>query len=234
MLSAGPPRWGHSGQVSPIESSTSRTAASAAPAETPIEGSRRAISKARSRACGSARSCIQPCSSHSRMAPASWGTWIARPHSVRSARRLLQDGLHHVPLGLCACSLSRTALSCWGETAPDLQPQVTEFALVVPGTKRSAFNFRNLYLDAESVGPLAVGKSLGRMRCGFHFRDNYRRHRSGFLRTTFHSQSGCLKSAQGPPHIQRESRPLSGTCCAIVGIETQCQKPDMCALRSAC
>ncbi|MGY3532925.1 hypothetical protein ACVILK_003483 [Bradyrhizobium embrapense] len=37
----------------------------------------------RSRACGSVRSCIQPCSSHSRMAPTSWRTWIAHPRSVR-------------------------------------------------------------------------------------------------------------------------------------------------------
>ena len=42
---------------------------------------------ARSRACGSARSCIQPCSSHSRIAPASCSTEIAQPRSVRVAAR---------------------------------------------------------------------------------------------------------------------------------------------------
>jgi hypothetical protein len=50
---------GHSGQVSPIESSTSRTAATTSSGETPNGGSWRAMTRARSRACGSARSCIQ-------------------------------------------------------------------------------------------------------------------------------------------------------------------------------
>jgi NAD(P)-dependent dehydrogenase (short-subunit alcohol dehydrogenase family) len=48
-------------------SNTSSISATAASRETPAGGSLRA--KARSRACGSARSCIQPCSSHSRMVP---------------------------------------------------------------------------------------------------------------------------------------------------------------------
>jgi DNA-binding Lrp family transcriptional regulator len=51
---------GHSGQASPIESSTSAIATAAACDETPGGGSVRAISNARSRACGSARSCIHP------------------------------------------------------------------------------------------------------------------------------------------------------------------------------
>jgi hypothetical protein len=38
-------------------------------------------------ACGSAWSCIQPCSSHSRMAPASCSTEIAQPRNVRTAGR---------------------------------------------------------------------------------------------------------------------------------------------------
>ena len=42
---------------------------------------------ARSRACGSARSCIQPCSSHSLMAPASCSTLIAHARSVRITGR---------------------------------------------------------------------------------------------------------------------------------------------------
>jgi hypothetical protein len=50
------------------------------------------MSKARSRACGSARSCIQPCSSHSRMAPVSSRTDLAHPSIVRKAVRLF---LHH-------------------------------------------------------------------------------------------------------------------------------------------
>ena len=77
---------GHSGQVSPIESSTSAIA-TAAFARRPAGGSRRAMAKARSRACGSVRSCIQPCSSHSRMAPTSSNTEIAHPSSVRIAGR---------------------------------------------------------------------------------------------------------------------------------------------------
>ncbi len=65
-----------------------RGVAAASPLWTPVGDtssgrSRRAISKARSRACGSARSCIQPCSSHSRMAPASFSTLIAQPRGFR-------------------------------------------------------------------------------------------------------------------------------------------------------
>ena len=69
----------HSGQVSPIESNTSRTAAIAASGARPCGGSCRAVSIARSRACGSVPSFIQPCSSHSRMAPASRRPEIAHP-----------------------------------------------------------------------------------------------------------------------------------------------------------
>src|SRR5215213_3928844 len=76
---------GHSGQVSPIESSTSAIATPAACDEMPSGGSVRAIWNARLRACGSARSCIHPCSSHSRMAPASLSTEIAQLRSVRIA-----------------------------------------------------------------------------------------------------------------------------------------------------
>ena len=46
----------HSGQASPIPSRTSATATAAASDETPGGGSSRAMAKARSRACGSARS----------------------------------------------------------------------------------------------------------------------------------------------------------------------------------
>jgi hypothetical protein len=60
-----------------------RDATAAACGETPGGGFSRAMSTARSRACGSARSCIQPCSSHSRMAPASCSTAIAQPRNVR-------------------------------------------------------------------------------------------------------------------------------------------------------
>jgi hypothetical protein len=48
---------------------------------------RRATRRARSRACGSARSLIQPCSSHSRMAPASSRTDLAHPSIVLKAGR---------------------------------------------------------------------------------------------------------------------------------------------------
>ena len=78
---------GHSGQLSPIESSTSATAPAAACGETPDGRSSRAMSKARSRASGSARSCIQPCSSHSLIAPASCSTEMAHPRKVRVAGR---------------------------------------------------------------------------------------------------------------------------------------------------
>ena len=66
----------------------SRISATASSGETPAGGSRRAAAKARSRACGSARSCIQPCSSHSRTAPASCSTEIAHPRSVRISEML--------------------------------------------------------------------------------------------------------------------------------------------------
>ena len=44
--------------------------------------------RVRGRACGSARSCIQPWSGHSFTAPASCSTEIAHPRSVRVAARL--------------------------------------------------------------------------------------------------------------------------------------------------
>src|ERR1700694_5772299 len=47
----------------------------------------RAISMARCLACGSVRSFIQPCSSHSQMAPASSRMEIAQPSIVRKAGR---------------------------------------------------------------------------------------------------------------------------------------------------
>jgi hypothetical protein len=77
----------HSGQASPIESNTSRTAAIAASRDRPCGGSCRAVSIAGSRACGSVRSFIQPCSSHSRMAPASRRTEIAHPSIVQTVGR---------------------------------------------------------------------------------------------------------------------------------------------------
>jgi hypothetical protein len=79
--------FANSGQVSPIESSTSAIATAAASGETPDGGFWRAIAKARSRACGSARSCIQPCSSYSWMACASLSAAIAYARSVRIAGR---------------------------------------------------------------------------------------------------------------------------------------------------
>ncbi len=78
---------GHSGQVSPIESSKSAITTAAACREIPGGGSWRATLIARSRACGSARSRIQPCSSHSRMAPASSKTPMAHPSKDRIAGR---------------------------------------------------------------------------------------------------------------------------------------------------
>jgi hypothetical protein len=53
--------------MSPIDLSVSAIATAAAFADTPGGGSWRAISKARSQACGSARSCIQARISHSRL-----------------------------------------------------------------------------------------------------------------------------------------------------------------------
>ncbi|MET4492894.1 hypothetical protein ABIA94_008500 [Bradyrhizobium sp. LA7.1] len=64
----------------PIEPRTQRSSAIASSRETPAGASRRAISKARSRACRLARSCIQPCSSHSRIARPS-----AAPRSLSRA-----------------------------------------------------------------------------------------------------------------------------------------------------
>jgi len=78
---------GHSGQVSPIESSTWRSSATASSGDKLVGGSCLARSKACSRACGSARSFAQPCSSHSWMAPASCSTASAQPRSVRVAGR---------------------------------------------------------------------------------------------------------------------------------------------------
>jgi hypothetical protein len=79
---------GHSGQVSPdtiqhLGDRDSRCLPGDAGGRSCL-----AMSKARSRACGSARSYIQPCSSHSRMAPASCSTEIAQPCSVLTAVRL--------------------------------------------------------------------------------------------------------------------------------------------------
>lgn len=70
-----------------MEFRTSRISATALSGGMPAGGSRRATSKACSRACGSARSCIHPCSSHSRMAPASCSTKIAQPRGIWMVRR---------------------------------------------------------------------------------------------------------------------------------------------------
>jgi hypothetical protein len=78
---------GYSAHVCPVASSTSFTSARASSEETPRGGTWYAIANARSGACGSAWSCIQPCSSHSRMAPASCSTEIAQPRNVRTAGR---------------------------------------------------------------------------------------------------------------------------------------------------
>ena len=78
---------GHSGQMSPIVSSMSRTAATARSGETPGGGSWRATRRARAQAWGSARSFVQPCSSHSWIAPASIRTDLAHPSIVRKAGR---------------------------------------------------------------------------------------------------------------------------------------------------
>jgi hypothetical protein len=76
---------GHSGQVSPIESSASAIAPAAACGETPNGRLSSAILNASSRACGSPRSFFQPCSSQARIAPASISTEIAHPSSIRIA-----------------------------------------------------------------------------------------------------------------------------------------------------
>jgi hypothetical protein len=91
---------GHSGQVSPIEPSTSSTATAALSGDTSNGALSRAMSTARWRACGSARSFIQPCSSHSRIAPASSKTDIAHPSIVRNAgRRSLVISIEISPRG---------------------------------------------------------------------------------------------------------------------------------------
>ena len=78
LIAAGALRvGGHSGQVSPIESSTSFTAAIASSVDTSKSGFSSPMQRARSRAWGSSRSCIQPWSSHSRIAPASCSIEIA-------------------------------------------------------------------------------------------------------------------------------------------------------------
>jgi hypothetical protein len=69
------------GAVSSIESNASAIVPAAACGETPKGGTRRAIS----RACGSARSFFQRCTSHSRIAPASISTEIAHLSSIRLA-----------------------------------------------------------------------------------------------------------------------------------------------------
>lgn len=74
--------------MSPIEAKTSRSSARASSGENLCGLSKRVRPKARSRASGSARSCIQPCFSDSRMAPASFSKQIAYPRSVRIAGRL--------------------------------------------------------------------------------------------------------------------------------------------------
>jgi hypothetical protein len=78
---------GHSAQTSPIESRMFFTAAAAASGAMPGGGSWRATTIACSRAWGSARSFAHPCSSHSRMAPASSRTASAQPSTVRWAGR---------------------------------------------------------------------------------------------------------------------------------------------------
>jgi len=76
----------HSGQVSQSRSRTSLTAATATSGETVKGGSWHATTSARSQECGLALSCIEPCSSHSRMEPAS-STEIAQLRSLRTAGR---------------------------------------------------------------------------------------------------------------------------------------------------
>lgn len=112
-----------------------------------------------------------------------------------------------------------------------LPPHVTGFALVVLPTKRIRTQLQEsiVYLDAE-----AVGKVLGRMRHAtqrnvrevcFVFR--IATATSECFRQTCCSQSASLKySARAAPHIQRESRLCRALAAPVVGIETQCQKPD--------
>lgn len=76
-----------SGQVSPIPSRTSSIALRASSGERPGGGLSRPIRSARAWAWGSARSCIQPWCSHSRIAPASLRRAIAQPRRVRMAGR---------------------------------------------------------------------------------------------------------------------------------------------------
>src|ERR1700722_6784610 len=68
---------GHSGQLSPTDSSTSPTAATASSGDKPANGSSLAILNAIARAWGSARSFAHPCSSHLWMAPASHKSLVA-------------------------------------------------------------------------------------------------------------------------------------------------------------
>jgi hypothetical protein len=74
--------------VSPIEARTSRTSAAAAlRRETGRWVLTGDIDRA-SRACGSVRSCMQPCTPHSRMAPTSCSRASAHPRGVRIANRV--------------------------------------------------------------------------------------------------------------------------------------------------
>ena len=81
----------HPPEVKPAPSDADNVEAlrktAAALREMPAGGAWRAISRARSWACGSAQSSIQPCASHSRTAPASRRTEIAQRFSVRMGWR---------------------------------------------------------------------------------------------------------------------------------------------------
>src|SRR5580658_3773501 len=64
------------------------------------DGCRRWMVSARSHACGSARFCIQPCVSYSRIAPASFSTEIGQPRAVWTAGLwLLVVSMTIIPLG---------------------------------------------------------------------------------------------------------------------------------------
>jgi hypothetical protein len=171
----------------------SAIAAAAASAETSGGAACPAMSNARPRACGSAWSCIQPCSSHSRIAPASGSTEIAQPRSVRIA-------------GLFAFVIHRDR-SCGDESFPstrsarlargrDSKTGQARTFLPVPPTcaKRSGggliFLVGAVHDDLQRVvghGPL---QRFGLVLGGAH-PDILRRH---FLSATRHSRAAVVTS----------------------------------------
>jgi hypothetical protein len=88
--------WGIGGKLEHLTEATSRSSSAAWSGESPGGGSDRAISTAWCLACGSVRSFIQPCSSHSRMAPASNWTEVAHLSMARVEGLII--GIEFAPL----------------------------------------------------------------------------------------------------------------------------------------